>query len=88
MPRLKVNNNKVRRPIINFRNTSGWDNYKVISDKHAFKIIDALNNISKIYSIDLDIQLKCLSITWERPFKKKKVRIKNSKELNEIYKQR
>ena len=49
MPSLKVNNNKLRRPIINFRNTSGWDKYKEITDKHASKIIDA-------YSIDLDIQ--------------------------------
>ena len=41
-----------------------------------------------IYGIDFDIQLECFGITWERPFKKKKVRKKNSKELNEIYKQR
>ena len=94
MPSLKVNNNKLRRPIINFRN-SGWDKCKEITDKHASKIIDALNNItdvdkleSKIYGIDLDIQIECFGITWERPFKKKKVRKKNSKELNEIYKQR
>ena len=95
MPSLNVNTNKLRRPIINFRNTSGWDKYKEITDKHASKIIDALNDItdvdkleSKIYGIDLDIQIECFGITWERPFKKKKVRKKNSKELNEIYKQR
>ena len=95
MPSLKINTNKLRRPIINFRNMSGWDNYKEVSHKHAYKIIDAISNITnvdklerKIHGIDLDIQLECFGITWERPFKKKKVRKKNSKELNEIYKQR
>ena len=76
MPSLKVNNNKLRRPIINFRNNSGWDKYKEITDKHASRIIDALNDItdvdkleSKIYGIDLDIQIECFGITWERPLK-------------------
>ena len=95
MPSLKINTNKLRRPIINFRNMSGWDNYKEISDKHAYKIIDAISNITdvdklerKIYGIDLDIQLEYFGVTWEKAFKKKKVRNKTSKELTEIYKQR
>ena len=74
---------------------AGWDNHKEISHKHAYKIIDAVSNITdvdtlerKIYGIDLDIQLECFDVNWERPFKKKKVRKKTSKELNEIYKLR
>ena len=70
MPSLKIDTNKLRRPIINFRNMSGWDNYKEISDKHAYKIIDAISNITdvdklerKIYGIDLDIQLECFGVT-------------------------
>ena len=42
----------------------------------------------KIHGINIDIQLEYFGIAWGRPFKKKKVRKKNSKELNEVYKQR
>ena len=44
--------------------------------------------IGESLNLSVDIQLECFGINWERPFKKKKVRKKTSKELNEIYKLR
>ena len=64
---------------MNFRIISGWDNNKEISDKHAHKIINVIDNITNVdnlerkkYGSDIYIQLEYFGIT---------------EKLNEIYKQ-
>ena len=47
-------------------------------------ITDVDNSERNIYGIYLYVQLECFGVTWEIPFKKKKVRKKTSKELHEI----
>ena len=84
-----------KKPIINYRNSKGWLVYKDISDRYADKMVDAINSIDnmeelerKIYIMDMDMQIESFGITWVKPSIRKKVRKKNNKELNEIFRQR
>ena len=46
LPCILTNNKK--KPVINFRNPEGWENYKKISDAHAQSIRDAIDNTHDI----------------------------------------
>ena len=78
LPCILTNNKK--KPMINFKNSEGWDNYKKISDAYAQKIRDTLDNIQdinelrvKIHIINMEIQVESFGITWEGPSKQKEM---------------
>ena len=70
LPCILTNNKK--KPIINFKNPEGWENYKKVSDAHAQSIRDVIDNITdinelriKINIINMEIQVKSFGITEE-----------------------
>ena len=84
--------NDKKKPIINFKNPEGWENYKKVSDAHAESIREVIDNSTdtnelriKINIIKMEIQVKSFGITWEGPSKQKKLVKRDSKELKEIY---
>ena len=90
LPCILTNNKK--KPLINFKNPEGWDRYKKISDAHAQKIRDAVDNIQdinelrvKIHIINMEIQVESFGITWEGPSKQKKKAKRDSKETKELF---
>ena len=73
--------NEKKTPVINYKNPEGWENYKVVSDSYANKIIKAIqeeNDIDKLerklYIINLDILIESFGIIWEYEGKTKKQR--------------
>ena len=89
MPILKKKKTK-SKPVINFRNEDGWENYAEISNKNAPKIkelvetIDDMNEIERrVHLIDLKTQIEAFGIIYQKNNKKKSKR-RDSKELNEL----
>ena len=86
LPCILTNNKK--KPIINFKNPEGWENYKKVSDAHAQSIREVIDNTTdtkelriKINIINMEIQVKSVGITWEGPSKQKKLVKRDSKEI-------
>ena len=46
MPSIRTKNKK--KPVINFRNLDGWQNYKIVSDEYASKIKEIVENTENI----------------------------------------
>ena len=84
--------NDKKKPLINFKNPEGWDNYLRVSDiqaKDIRELIDKTADINefriKINILNMEIQVKSFGITWEGPSKQKKMVKRDSKELKELY---
>ena len=86
---------KKKTPIINLSNNEGWIKYTSISDKHAHRIRKAIETIDdpnvlerKLGYIDSEIQIEAFGIIWVgQSSKSRKAKKKNSKELNDMYKE-
>ena len=55
LPCILKNNKK--KPIINFRNPEGLENYKKVSDAYAQSIRDAIDNIQDINELRIKIHI-------------------------------
>ena len=92
----RINGGKKKKtPIINLSNNDGWMKYTSISDKHAHRIRKAIETIDdpnvlerKLGYIDSEIQIEAFGIIWVgQSNKSRKAKKKNSKELNDMYKE-
>ena len=84
LPCILTNNKK--KPVINFRNPEGWENYNKVSDAHAQSIRDAIDNINdinelgiKIHIINIEIQVESFGVTWEGKKKQQEKYISSSR---------
>ena len=81
-------------PVINFHNKSGWSKYAEISDKHAEKMINIINDNDNVDAIqrklgivDMEIQVESFGITWRNDSKKKHKK-RNNRELKELFEEK
>ena len=92
---MKIQSKGKNKRIINLKNDEGWNVYPEITDKHAWKILEAVENITdpnqlekEIKRIDKKIQKEAFGIIYikerDRP---KKLKKKSSKDLNTLYKE-
>ena len=91
MPMMVAKREK-KRPIINMRNPQGWENYKIMSELYADKILKAIEETenvnqleSKIKQIDTEIKIDSFGIIWQAPGGGKKTKKRENRELNKMY---